>query len=415
MKPWTVWLAAILVCVVTGTAHAEGDYASPYARLEVFSKVLALIEQNHVGNARKKDLVTGAIEGMLRVLDAHSSYLTPEEFKILQEDTSGQFCGVGMEVGIRDGALTVIAPIPNSPAAAAGILTGDVVVQIEGVPFEEMDLEEAVQRMRGTEGTDVTITIVRKGKDEPFDVTLTRAHVKIQAVEVVPLEGAYLQIKVKAFSEGVSKTVKKALRQNAHVKGVVLDLRGNPGGLLREAVFLSELFLREGKIVSTRGRDKQLLESYEARRHKQVYAGRMVVLVDGGSASASEIVAGALKDNRRALVVGTRTFGKGSVQTIIPMNDGSGLKLTTALYYTPSGTSIQATGIVPDVEVAAAPLNEEKNVEETKMLSERDLQRHIENGDTASIPPAEKIADRPLRLAFEILQGVERVMPQEEK
>ncbi|MBN2717534.1 MAG: S41 family peptidase [Deltaproteobacteria bacterium] len=384
----------------------------PYRKLDVFSRVLSLIEQSHVSTPDEDALMEGAIRGMLRALDPHSSYLSPEDFRMLQEDTEGNFCGVGMEVGMKDGHLTVITPMPDSPAIKAGVLPGDRIVKIEGEPTANMDLMAAVQKMRGRAGTEVKISIKREDKDI-INLVLTRAEIEIQSVESDLLEPGYAHIRIKAFQEGTSANLRDQLRHmnliSGGLKGVVLDLRRNPGGLMYEAVKVSDLFVSDGLLLSTKGRGGVTIESFKAHRPGTFDDIKLVVLIDGASASASEIVAGALQDNGRAMVVGMRSFGKGSVQTIIPLRDGGALKLTTSRYYTPSGRSIQAEGIAPDVTVESlnAPEPDEMTAAISEMPAEGDLPGHLGNEKkSADDKSAIQLDDYQLRMGFQILKGL---------
>ncbi|MBN2525106.1 MAG: S41 family peptidase [Deltaproteobacteria bacterium] len=386
----------------------------PYRKLDVFARVLSLIEQNHVESIDEGKLIEGAIQGMLRALDPHSSYLSPEDFRILKEDTEGNFCGVGMEVGIKEGELTVITPIPDSPAIKAGILPGDRILKIEGVPTSTIDLMDAVQRMRGREGTDVTITVKRES-EEPFEVVLTRAVIEVQSVAAELLEPGYAHIRIKAFQEETSAQVRDELRHmkliGGGLKGVVLDLRRNPGGLMYEAVKVSDLFVSEGMLLSTKSRGGVVIESFDAHRAGTFDDIELVVLIDGASASAAEIVAGALQDSGRAMVVGMQSFGKGSVQTIIPLRDGAALKLTTSRYYTPAGRSIQAEGIMPDVVVESLnpPVPDEMTQAISEMPTEGELPGHLQQekkSNTEAKSP--ELSDYQLRMGFQILKGMVR-------
>lgn len=356
-----------------------------YEKLKIFTDVLEKVQQNYLEPVDSKKLVYGAIKGMLETLDPHSAFLDPDIYKELQVETKGSFGGLGIEITIRDGVLTIVSPIEDTPAFRAGLKAGDRILKIDGQPTKEMSLFEAVKRMRGKKGTEVVLTVVREGALEPMEVKLVRDIIKIRSVKSKLIENAYGYIRITQFQEDTSDELKKALKDleaqaPTDLKGLVLDLRNNPGGLLDQAVQVADEFLESGKIVYTDGRiDSQKMEFFaHPQKHKHPYS--MIVLVNGGSASASEIVAGALQDQKRAVLLGTTTFGKGSVQTIIPLEDGSGLKLTTAQYFTPSGRSIQAKGIEPDIvvpEKVRVAAGEEKPIE---FLRERDLERHLEKG-----------------------------------
>ena len=409
-------MAAILVageCAFPSISLAQSE-KGPYRKLDVFSRVLSLIEQNHVESVNEDALIEGAIEGMLRALDPHSSYLSASDFRTLKEDTEGNFCGVGMEVGIKEGQLTVISPIPDSPAMKAGILPGDWIVKIEDTPTATMDLMEAVQRMRGRAGTEVTIAVKREGA-ALMDVVLTRAPIEIKSVEATLLEPGIAHIWIKAFQEDTSANVRAQLKHmkliGGGLSGVVLDMRRNPGGLMYEAVKVSDLFVSEGTLLSTKGRGGVVIESFSAHRAGTFDDVELVVLIDGASASASEIVAGALQDNGRAMVVGMRSFGKGSVQTIIPLRDGGALKLTTSRYYTPSGRSIQAEGIVPDVVVESLnpPEPDEMTQSISEMPAEGELPGHLQREKhRLAAAPTPALKDYQLRMGYQILKGLVR-------
>lgn len=342
----------------TPHASATETDASPYANLGVFARALAHIEVNHVEPPDQDALIYGAIRGMVETLDPHSSFLDPDEVARLEADTAGAFGGVGVEIDVRDGWITVHGVLPGGPAERAGLLPGDRFLTLDGTGARDLRVSEAVSIMRGEPGTPVTVRVRREGVDEAVELTMTREIIRVEAVEARVLPDGIAYVRIRSFQSTTTDELRAALdeamratAESGGVRGVLLDLRGNPGGLLDEAVLVSDEFLTEGVIVSTRGRGGEVLS--EARAHA---AGTrpdwpMVVLVDYFSASAAEIVAGALRDHRRALVVGTRTWGKGSVQNVIDLPDGSALKLTVARYYTPSGDSIQAVGIEPDVVV----------------------------------------------------------------
>ena len=344
--------------VVTRLASAGPAAASSFKRLRVLSRALAYIESSYVEPVGEQKLVYGAVRGMLQSLDPHSMFLSPQEFRELREDTEGEFTGVGIEIEVSsDGLLTVIAPIEGSPAAAAGIKSGDKIVKINGVDAEGFSILDSAKRLRGKPGTDVTLTIERKGWKEPRDFKLTRAHIKLNTVEGRLVAPGYGVVRLRQFVEGAATETAAAVRKleadnKAPLAGLVLDLRDNPGGLLDEGTGVADLFLSDGQVVSTRGRGGMMLDDVRAGSSEDVAVGvPLVVLINEGSASASEIVAGALQDRGRAAVLGTQSFGKGSVQTVIPLDDGSALKLTIARYYTPSGRSIQGRGITPDMVV----------------------------------------------------------------
>jgi carboxyl-terminal processing protease len=335
---------------------------------------------------------------MLGSLDPHSAYMTPEDFKNLEEETSGSFTGVGIEISIRDGMLTAVAPIEGTPADRQGIKSGDQIIRINGELTKTMTLMEAVKKLRGVKGTSVTITIHREGWKDTKDFTLVREAIPLVSVKAMELEPGILYIRVSNFQATTTKDVKSALksfRKKYPLQGLVLDLRNNPGGLLDQAVKVTDLFLDKGIIVSTKGRNNQEQMVFEAHPDGGKSDFPMVVLVNGGSASGSEIVAGALHDHKRAIILGTTTFGKGSVQTVLPLPDGAGIRLTTAKYYTPSGISIQATGIKPDMVVPLIPAAETKNEPATtsKTIREKDLPHHFKNDTHSKSPSKPEVED----------------------
>ncbi len=362
------------------SAVAREDYES----LETFTNILAIVRKNYVEEIQTKDLVKGAIDGMLHALDPHSAFLTPDLYKELQMDTQGRFGGLGIEITIKGGILTVVSPIEDTPAFKAGIRSGDQIFKIEEEFTKDMTLMEAVKRMRGPKGSKITISIKREGVAELINFTLVRDVIRIQSVRSRTLEENYAYIRVAQFQERTDRDLQRILEKlstdKGKPKGVVLDLRNNPGGLLTQAVKVTDLFLDSGMIVYTEGRLESQKQKYFARKDGSWMDFPMVVLVNGGSASASEIVAGALQDHKRAVVLGTKTFGKGSVQTILPLDDSSALRLTTARYFTPKGRSIQATGIVPDIVMENQPVSEAKGDEKKRpSLREENLPGHLQN------------------------------------
>ena len=369
-------------CIYAKEANRKED---PYEALKLFSQVLELVEENYVKEVATKDLIYGAIEGMLANLDPHSSFLKPEDFKELQIETKGSFTGIGIEITIKDGVLTVVAPIEGTPAWKAGLKSGDKIIKINGKPTKGMSLMEAVKLLRGPKGTKVTISIFREGFKELKDITIVRDVIPIKSVRFQTLEPGYGYVRISSFQEKTAKELREALqkleKQNSPLKGLVLDLRNNPGGLLEAAVEVADEFLDEGLIVSTKGRRKDQNFEFKAHPNRHKHAYPIVILVNAGTASASEIVAGALQDHHRAVILGTKTFGKGSVQTIIPLPDGSAVRLTTAQYYTPSGRSIQAEGIEPDLEI---PEIKPDCLRNHPLIREKDLEGHLENPEKTS-------------------------------
>lgn len=360
-----------------------------YKNLETFSNVLSIVQQSYVEDIDTEKAIEGAIKGMLTSLDPHSSYMKPDDYKELQVETKGSFTGIGIEITMKDNILTVVSPIEGTPASKEGLKAGDKIVKIEGELTQDMTLMEAVKKLRGPKGSPVTISIHRKGWTELKDITITRDVIPIHSVKSKMLEPGYGYIRIINFQSQTTPDFAKALTdlgKEGEMKGLVIDLRNNPGGLLDQAIKIADIFLEQGVIVSTQGRIKAQNDVAEAHADNGKYKFPIVVLVNEGSASASEIVAGALQDHKRALILGAQTFGKGSVQTIIPLNNGAGLRLTTARYYTPNGTSIQATGITPDVIVPSdAPglepaAKEGEDPKKPNFLREKDLKHHITNG-----------------------------------
>lgn len=359
-----------------------------YENLKVFAEVLSLVQKSYVDDTKVKDLTYSAIKGMLGTLDPHSSFMPPDVYKEMQVDTKGEFGGLGIQIGMKDNLLTVISPIEETPAEKAGIKAGDKIMKINNESTKDMTLSDAVGKMRGAKGTSVTLTIRREVVAEPFDVTIVRDIIKIKSVKHKLLDNKIGYVRLTQFQEQTAVDMEKALQalDEEKIEALILDMRNNPGGLLNIAVDVCDKFLKQGElVVYIKGRD-QAKDEFVAKTGSAHPNYPIVVLVNEGSASASEIVAGALQDWGRGLVVGTQTFGKGSVQTVIPLTDGSGLRLTTAKYYTPKGRSIQNTGIAPDIEVKV-PVTEVVAKAETrpetqsphKIVREKDLSRHLSN------------------------------------
>jgi len=355
-----VVMVSALLLVLTlslggGVASKSNDPAATYEHLRLFTEVLSIIQSQYVDEVPPKDIVYGAIKGTLRGLDPHSSFLDPEMYREMQVETSGSFGGLGIEITLKDDVLTVVAPIDGTPAFRAGILSGDRIVKIEGISTKDMQLTDAVKRMRGKPGSKITISVVREGWAEPKEFEIIREQIRVQSVRNQELESGIEYIRLRQFQEQTAsdmETVLEKFAKNGKIQGLVLDLRNNPGGLLTSAVEVTERFLEPGQlVVYTEGRVRNQNMRFQANARKIYQGFPIVVLVNQGSASASEIVAGALQDWGRAIVLGTPTFGKGSVQTIIPLSDGSGLRLTTAKYYTPKGRTIHGKGVTPDIIV----------------------------------------------------------------
>ena len=397
--------------------QASQNASDVYRKLELFGLVFDQVRAHYVDNPDNQKLVQGAVSGMLNGLDPHSSYMDAKEFTEMQVENSGEFGGLGMEVTMEDGLVKVVSPIDDTPAAKAGVLANDLILELDGAEVKGLSLQQAVEKMRGPVNTPVRLKIMRKGVDKPIDVTLTRETIRVRTVRSHKEGDDVGYIRLTQFNAQAGSEVKKAIadlsaNEPDKLRGFILDLRNNPGGLLDQAVDVSNAFLDHGEIVSLRGRDPDDAQRFDAKaaRGDLIKGKPLVVLINGGSASASEIVAGALQDQKRATILGTRSFGKGSVQTIIPLGSGNGaLRLTTARYYTPSGRSIQATGISPDVEVLQdVPADVQAQFD---MTSESKLRGHLaatgteQGGSQAYVPPDPK-NDKALHAALDLLRGI---------
>jgi carboxyl-terminal processing protease len=402
-----IWVAA---------ARAAAGAENTFSQLNLFGEVFERIRTDYVEKPDDGKLVEGAISGMVAALDPHSRYMNEQAWREMQETTHGEFGGLGIEVTMEDGLIKVVSPIDDTPAAKAGILSGDLIAYIDDEAVQGLTLEQAVNRMKGPINTKTRLKIIRKGMDQPVDVALVREVIRVRPVAFHTDGGDIGYIRISSFNEQTTEGLKKALGEISKqippekLAGYVVDLRNNPGGLLDEAVSVSSAFMARGEVVSTRGRTPEETQRFTAHGGDITKGKPLVVLINGGSASASEIVAGALHDHKRATLIGTRSFGKGSVQTIIPLGTGNGaLALTTARYFTPSGHSIQAKGITPDIEVLQEVPDELKARADTK--GEASMRGHLsaegaeQTGSQAYVPPAEK-DDKALAAAFNVLRGV---------
>lgn len=415
-------------------AQEQKQESSVYEQLDLFGDAFERIRNQYVEEVDSKKLIEAAINGMLTSLDPHSSFMPPDDFTDMQVQTRGEFGGLGIEVTQEDGFVKVVTPMDDTPAAAAGIEPGDFITAVDGESLQGLPLDEAVDKMRGPVGSEIVVTIVREGRAEPFDVSMVRDTIKLTAVRTSTVGGHTIVLRVSTFNDqtypGVESELAKRVEELGgmdNVNGIVLDLRNNPGGLLTQAIKVSDAFLNEGEVVSTRGRNPQDNERYNATAGDLAQGKPIVVLINGGSASASEIVAGALQDHKRAIVVGTKSFGKGSVQTVIPVRGDGGMRLTTARYYTPSGRSIQALGVSPDIVVdqprrdpETTPEDAETTASSMPMRSESSLRGILSNdsmteeekkqmeADRALVEETAKLREQDYQLAYavDILRGL---------
>lgn len=402
-------------------AIEEPDDQQVYKQLEIFSSVLSTIQENYIQEVDSGVVLDGAIRGLLSTLDPHSSYLTPEEFLELQEETTGSFSGIGIEVTTKDNVLTVISPIDGTPGEKAGIQAQDQIIEINGKKTSELGAQEAIKRLRGPQGSEITLSLKRPGKAGFIKVTVTRENIPIQSVKFLMLPSSILYTRITSFQGNTSHDYVENLKkitESSGIRGAIIDLRNNPGGLLSQAIGIADLFLTSGRIVSTKGRSEDQNMVFNAHNVGESNDFPLVVLINGGSASASEIVAGALQAHKRAIILGTQSFGKGSVQSIIPLPNGAGLRITTAKYYTPDDRSIQALGITPDVEVPDATASQNMVSEEKQVTAEADLENHFKNGDNPKVAKVESTEeekeiddllkkDNQLRSAYNILKSVD--------
>ncbi len=418
----TFSLLFVAFCLFSRPLSAEisqADKESTYKQLELFSNILSILQENYVEEINTKEALNGAIRGLLYSLDPHSSYLAPESFRDLQEETRGSFSGIGIEVTIKNDLLTIVSPIADTPADEAGLKANDVILEIDGKKTKNMGPYEAIEKLRGPAGTSVTLSIHREGWDELKKMTVKREVIPVQSVKAEFLSPGFVYSRITKFQSHTGsefKTKLQQLKNERQIDGLILDLRNNPGGLLHQAVSVADIFLEKGKIVYTKGRKPDQNTVFTAHASGETRQYPLVILVNEGSASAAEIVAGAIQAHKRGIIVGTQTFGKGSVQTIIPLPDGAGLRMTTATYYTPDDRSIQAKGITPDVDVPFVPsVPPDKTKSEKKLVKEADLTNHLpgllpEKGkkvDNEASKLEERLQqDNQLRTAYNIVKSL---------
>ncbi|MGE4293660.1 MAG: S41 family peptidase [Desulfovibrio sp.] len=422
-----LWLFTFLLMFALTLSTGPVSNAAEESHLDAlkrFSQVLDIVESSYVEDISRTQLIEDSIKGMLEQLDPHSVYLTADDFKDMQESTSGKFSGIGIEISMDNGRLVVVSPIEDTPAYKAGLQAGDFILEIDGESTEGMSLTDAVDHIRGEKGTPVSLTILHRDSNRPDEVEIVRGTIPIISVKTEVLDEGYLYVRVTRFNEDTTRGLHDKIGEYTAkhaLKGMVLDLRNNPGGLLDQAVQVSDTFLSDGLLVYIQGKGGTGRRDFLARKQSTDVEVPLVVLINAGSASASEIVAGALQDHKRGLLLGERSFGKGSVQQIIPLPDGAGIKLTTALYYTPSGRSIQAEGIVPDLEIPYVAPVENKDADQLRgmTLREKDLSGHLENQNGGSSGKAKKFGeskaaemlakDNQLRLALEMVRKLPRI------
>ncbi len=401
---------------------ATDSDALPFEELRAFTEIFGRIKRDYVESVSDKKLFEDAIRGMLSGLDPHSAYLVADEFQELKESTTGQFGGLGIEVTMENGFIKIVSPIDDTPAQKAGMRTGDLIIKLDEKPVKGMSLNDAVKMMRGEPGSKIVLTIVREGEEKPLKISLVRAIIKVKSVKNRMLDKGYGYVRISSFQSGTADNLEEALtalkkENGGNLKGLVLDLRNNPGGVLEAAVKVSDAFLRSGLIVYTEGRIENSEMRFNAAADDLINDAPIVVLINAGSASASEIVAGALQDQKRAIIMGEKSFGKGSVQTILPTSNGAAIKLTTARYFTPSGRSIQAEGIEPDIALSPVKLESVEKSDYTP-VKEADLSGHLQNAkattaatDATAVSAADKekdslLKDYALYEALNLLKGI---------
>ena len=423
LVPALLVLGLIIALPIISFAKADPKQEEiTYRYLETFANVLSILQENYVEEIEAREAIEGAINGLLLSLDPHSAYLKPDNYREFRNETNGSFTGIGIRITLEDGVITVISPIADTPADKAGIKAHDKIIKIDGEPTKGKTPFDAVKIMRGPKGSEVTLSIYRNGWESSKDFTMRRSEIPLVSVKSLLLKPGFGYLRVSNFQRNTTNELKQhldELQDESPLLGLILDLRNNPGGLLDQAVSVSDLFLDQGLIVYTRGRNKEQNLTFEAKANNTVNRFPLVLLVNEGTASASEIVAGALQDHRRGVIVGTKTFGKGSVQSIIPLNDGAGLKMTTAHYYTPSGRSIQVTGITPDVTVKAEKSDTIDTAEASSSRSTReaDLENHFSqqaedkeekvDEEALSAEASQRLdSDNQLQAAFDILTSL---------
>lgn len=436
---FTIFLSLVFSLQLQATEISQKDREQTYKKLELFSNILSILQENYVEEINTDEVIDGAINGLLYSLDPHSSYLSPQSFQELQDETQGSFTGIGIEITIKEGKLTIVSPIEGTPAHEAGLRVNDTIVKIGDVWTKDMTPMDAVKTLRGPKGSEITLSIHREGWEDIKEFTLVRDIIPLQSVRSFFIDKGIAYTRITNFQSHTTEDYTKALQQlekKERIRAIILDLRDNPGGLLNQAVSIADLFLDSGLIVYTKGRTEDQNMVFQARKGGMKNKTPIIVIVNEGSASASEIVAGAIKDHKRGLVIGTKTFGKGSVQTIVPLQDGAGLRMTTARYYTPSGRSIQAKGIIPDVEITYQPPSQEKVQQEKRKrtIRESDLKNHflhnennektisenLENTEqnAVSAKDAQFIArikkDNQVLMALNIIKGIALLAPEEE-
>ncbi|GAB7022799.1 S41 family peptidase [Salidesulfovibrio brasiliensis] len=420
----TLWLVTSLLLFTLAVAPGPSIAGKDPDRFQIlsrFSQVLELVGEQYVKPISREELIDDALKGMLEQLDPHSTYLNPTEFSGMQESTSGEFSGIGIEISMEENnRLTVVTPIEDTPAFEAGLQAGDHILKIDGTPTYDMTLTEAVKMIRGEKGSSVVLTILHDGASEAEDISIVRGTIPIVSVKTTALEGNVLLVRMTRFNENTTRMLREGIndyRADKELKGVILDLRNNPGGVLSQAVSVADTFIEDGLIVYVQGRNEADRQDYFATRNSNDVSVPLVTMINSGSASAAEIVAGALQDHNRALLIGERSFGKGSVQSLYPLSGGAGIKLTTALYYTPNGRSIQATGIEPDLTIPFQVPSMKEDRKRAEYFREKDLSGHLENanGDTAeehTISSKTKSLlerDNQLRMALELVKKLPKL------